>query len=121
MGVAYTLLLITFLGLLIVTRYFDLSNTAEQSVEAGVISAVQQNLAEIREIAELSKGKSTFPLTLDEALPGKANKTNRFFGHIIDHGIAVAGWEKVGTLGYISPSGARYAYNPKSGRFIAQE
>lgn len=58
MGVAYTLLLITFLGLLIVTRYFDLSNTAEQSVEAGVISAVQQNLAEIREIAELSKARA---------------------------------------------------------------
>ena len=120
MGVAYTLLLITFVGLLAVTRYFDLSTAAEQSGEAGVVSAVRQNLTQVRDIAALSKGKTKFPLTLDDARLGQADKTNRFFGHIIEHGVAVEDWKKTGRFDYISPSGREYSYDPTSGRFQSE-
>jgi len=109
--------LAALVGILAVTKYFDLSELTEGSMESGVILAVQEGLTgyagESRDIGR----QPVYPETLDQARIGDTGMRNPFFANVLDRGIAVSGWSKTGKNTYTTPSGAAYTYDPDTGRF----
>ena len=114
---AYILLFIAFIGVLGTTKYLELSTDAREAVEEGVVAAVRQGLADRDAFGNVP---AAHPDTLDTAEKGAATPSNRFFAHVLEKDIAVAGWSKTGTREYQAPSGIKYEYDPKKGTFEAK-
>lgn len=109
--------LAALVGVLAITKYFDLSELTEDSMESGVIVAVQQGLAGYAEESRDIGRKPVYPEVLDNASLGDTGMRNPFFANVLERGIAVAGWSKTGINEYATPSGVGYVYNPDTGSF----
>lgn len=69
--VAFILVLVALVGMLAVTRFFDLSLTARQSVDTGVIAAVRQGISDYAmESRDLGR-RPVYPPLLDHADTGE--------------------------------------------------
>jgi len=104
-------------GLLAVTKYLDLSVTVEDSMEQGVITAVQEGISAYAEGSRDSGGALHYPAVLDDAKTGEATAQNLFFSNVLQRGIAVEGWTKTGQYEYRTPRGGRMVYDPRTGSF----
>lgn len=121
LGMAFAVVLVVFGVLLAVTKYLDLTDLTEGSMDEGVVKAVQQGISAY---AKNSKGSgrpaSPYPDVLDEADLGDSTPNNLFFFYVLPKGIAVEGWAKTGKNEYRSPSGGIYVYDSLSGTFALQ-
>ena len=108
-------LLIAFGGLLAVTKYLDLSIVVKDSMDQGVIKAVRQGIAEYAERSRERNSTLLYPPVLDDAKIGKATPHNLFFSNVLQRGIAVEGWAKIGQYEYRTPRGEKLIYDPRTG------
>ncbi len=119
--VAFIVVLLALVGVLAVTRFFDLSLTARQSVDSGVVTAVRGGIADYA-LASRDFGRvPVYPPLLDHADAGEATIRNRFFTAVVENGLAVSGWTKTGPNSYRAPDGEAYAYDPETGAFAVSE
>jgi len=115
--VAFILVLVALVGMLAVTRFFDLSLTARQSVDTGVIAAVRQGISDYAmESRDLGR-RPVYPPLLDHADTGEVTSHNRFFTQVIENGLAVSGSTKTGRHLYRGPNGESLSYDPNTGNF----
>ena len=117
--IAFILVLAALVGLLVITRFLDLSQTAKQSVDSGVVAAVRQGIAEYAQESKVRERLPIFPLLLDDADTGEVTSRNPFFTRVVKNGLAVNGWIKTGRNGYRAPNGALFHYDPETGDFVA--
>ena len=121
LGMAFGVVLVVFGVLLAVTKFRDLTDLTEGSMDEGVVNAVQKGISAF---AKSSKGSgrpaSPYPDVLDEADVGPSTPNNLFFFYVLPKGIAVEGWAKTGRNEYRSPSGGSYVYDAQAGTFGLQ-
>ncbi|MCP3867625.1 MAG: hypothetical protein GY703_05930 [Gammaproteobacteria bacterium] len=115
--IAFAATLATLVGILAITKYLELSELTEGSLEAMLVTAIEQGLTDYGEESRYIGRKPPFPPVLDHAEIGGTGIRNPFFVNIIDEGIAVEGWSKTGSLDYVSPNGIPYQYDPSIGSF----
>ena len=113
--------LAALVGVLAVTKYFDLSELTEGSMESGVIVAVQEGLASYAEESRETGRQPVYPQTLDQAQMGETDMRNPFFANVLDRAVAVTGWSKTGKNTYTTPNGTGYVYDPATGQFDPKE
>ncbi len=116
---AFILVLVTLVGVLAITRYLDLSLTARQSVDSGVVAAVRKGIADYALESQDLGRLPVYPPLLDQADIGEVTSQNRFFTHVVEHGLAVTGWVKTGPGAYRAPNGESFTYAPGTGDFSA--
>ncbi len=114
---AFIVVLLALVGVLAVTRFLDLSLTARQSVDAGVVAAVRGGIADYASVSRDFGRVPVYPPLLDHANAGEATIRNRFFTAVVENGLAVSGWTKTGPNSYRAPDGEAYAYDPETGAF----
>ncbi len=115
--IAFMATLAALVGILAITRYLDLSEMTEDSLEPGVVVAIQESLANYAEESRDIGRNPLYPESLDQAEIGDTGMRNPFFSNVLKGGVAVAGWSKTGKNTYATPSGTGYVYDPDSGRF----
>jgi len=121
LGMAFAVLLVVFGMLLAVTKFLDLSDLMEGSMDEGVVKAVQEGIsAYARNPKRSSRSAPPYPDVLDEADVGDSTPDNLFFFYVLPKGVAVEGWSKTGKKEYRSPSGGTYVYDSLSGSFALQ-
>ena len=113
----FFVLLVIFGGLLAVTKYLDLSVLVKGSMDQGVVRAIRQGIAAYAEESRDRGSTPLYPPVLDDAKAGQAAQQNPFFSTVLQRGVAVDGWAKVGRYEYRTPSGERYVYDPLTGEF----
>lgn len=113
--------LAALVGILAVTKYLDLSELTEGSMESGVIVAVQEGLIGYAEESRDIGRQPVYPETLDQAQIGETDMRNPFFANVLDRGVAVTGWSKTGKNTYTTPNGTGYVYDPVTGQFDPKE
>ena len=116
--IAFILVLVLFVGLLAVTKYFDISREAEQAMEPGLIEGVRDGIAAYAEESRSRGNSQHYPTVLDEAEPGASTSRDLFFDRVLEKGVAVEGWSKLERNQYRTPSGKRIVYNPQTGEFL---
>lgn len=115
--IAFMATLAALVSILAITKYLDLSEMTEDSMEPGVVVAIKQSLANYAEESRDIGRNPLYPKSLDQAKIGDTGIRNPFFSHVLEGGIAVAGWSKTGNNAYAAPSGTNYAYYPDTGKF----
>ncbi len=115
--IGFFALLIVFGGLLVVTKYLDLSILLEDSMDQGVVRAVRQGIAAYAVESQNRGSPSLYPPVLDDAETGAGTPHNLFFSNVLPRGIAVEGWEKAGQYEYRAPIGEKFFYDPRTGSF----
>ncbi len=115
--IGFFALLIVFGGLLVVTKYLDLSILLEDSMDQGVVRAVRQGIAAYAVESRNRGNASLYPPLLDAAEAGAGTPHNLFFSNVLPKGIAVEGWEKAGQYEYQAPTGEKFFYDPQTGSF----
>ena len=117
--IAFILVLVALVGVLAITRYLDLSVTARQSVDSGVVAAVRKGIADYA-LESQDRGRfPVYPPLLDQADIGEVTSRNPFFTHVVENGLAVIGWVKTGPDAYRAPDGESFTYVPGTGDFSA--
>ena len=119
--VAFIVVLVALVGVLAVTRFFDLSLAARQSVDTGVVAAVREGISDYALASREFGRHPVYPSLLDHADAGEATTRNRFFTAVVENGLAVTGWTKTGPNSYRAPHGETYAYDPGTGAFAIPE
>jgi hypothetical protein len=115
--IGFFALLIVFGGLLVTTKYLDLSILVDGSMEQGVIKAVREGIAAYA-MESRDRGRTVlYPAMLDDAETGVATPQNLFFSNVLQRGIAVEGWTKAGQYEYRAPAGEKFIYDPQTGSF----
>lgn len=121
LGMAFVVVLVVFGVLLAVTKYRDLNDLTEGSMDEGVVNAVQKGISAYAKNSQGSaRPASPYPDVLDEADVGDATPHNLFFFYVLPKGIAVEGWAKTGRNEYRSPGGGTYVYDAQAGTFGLQ-
>ncbi len=115
--IAFILVLIALVGIPAVTQFLDLSLTARQSVDQGVIAAVRKGIADYAQAARNFDRLPIYPPLLDRADTGAATPRNPFFTEVIEDGLAVSGWLKTGPHSYRGPKGELLNYDAQTGDF----
>lgn len=88
--VAFILVLIALVGVLTITQYLDLSRTAKQSVDSRV-AALRGGISDYA-LESRDRGRlPIYPPRLEDAEAGLVRSRNRFFTHVIEHGLAING------------------------------
>ncbi|MCB1861986.1 MAG: hypothetical protein KDI47_09680 [Gammaproteobacteria bacterium] len=116
--IAFMLVLVILVGLLAVTKYLELSEDAEQAMEPGLIEGVRKGIASYAEEARDRGSSQLYPNVLDDAESGPVTARDPYFGRVLDRGVAVAGWSKLATNRYRTPSGKSVEYNPDTGELL---
>ena len=117
---AFILVLIALGGVLAITQYLDLSRTAEQSVETGVIEAVRKGISDYARDSREFGRLPIYPPQLDDAGTGEARARNRLFTYVVRYGLAVSGWTKTGQNQYQAPNRDIFIYDPETGSFATR-
>lgn len=115
---AFMLVLVLLVGLLAVTKYFEISKDAEEAMEPGLIEGVRAGIASYAEESRERGSAVHYPNVLDDAAPGAVTPRDPFFGRVLEKGVAVEGWSKLEKNQYRTPSGRRIVYNPETGEFL---
>jgi len=115
--IAFMATLAALVSILAITKYLDLSEMTEDSMEPGVVVAIQESLANYAEESRDIGRTPVYPKSLDQAQLGDTGIRNPFFSHVLKGGIAVAGWSKTSKNAYSAPSGNGYNYDPATGKF----
>ena len=114
---AFILVLVALVGILAVTRFFDLSLTAQQAVDKGVVAAVRKGISDYADAARSFGRLPVYPPRLDHAETGAATPHNPFFTEVVEDGLAVSGWLKTGPNRYRGPNSESFSYDPETGNF----
>ena len=116
--IAVLIVVISVVGLIALSRFFDFSRQAQDRAETGVIASVRDSL---RYYGAESKAKArtpTYPPTLDAASAGPSSSSNPFFTAVLIHGTQDGTWTKSSATRYRSPGGTSYVYDPNEGTFL---
>ena len=116
--IAFFIVLALLVGLLAVTKYLETSRDAEQAMEPGLIEGVRAGISSYAEEARDRGSSQLYPNVLDEAESGPVTARDPYFGRVLDRGVAVEGWSKLGKNRYRAPSGRIVVYNPATGEFL---
>lgn len=116
--IAFMLVLVIFVGLLVVTKYLEISEDAKQAMEPGLIEGVRAGIASFAEEARDRGSSQLYPNVLDDAESGPVTARDPYFGRVLDRGVAVEGWSKLAKNRYRTPSGKSVVYNPETGEFL---
>ena len=115
--IAFMATLVALVSILAITKYLDLSEMTENSMEPGVFVAIQESLANYAEESRDIGRNPVYPESLDQAEIGDTGMRNPFFSHVLEGGVAVAGWSKTDKNTYVAPSGTGYVYISDTGKF----
>lgn len=113
------LVMVVVLGILSVVAvpaYVDLQKGARQSAEDAVVASVRTGI--LLAFAQSTVcGKPSFPPVLDDAEDGAASAQNPLFASVLQPDGVLKSWSKRADT-YTGPTGARYRYDPSTGRFL---
>lgn len=115
--IAFILVLVLLVGLLAVTKYFDLSRDTREAVEEGLIEGVRAGIADYADESRKRGTGNLYPDVLDHAAHGPVTARDPFFGRVLEKGVAVVGWVKLDENQYQTPSGRNIVYHPDTGEF----
>ncbi len=107
-------MVIVILGILAVVaapKYFNLSASANQAAEQGVVGGVRSGIS-----SYFAQNKA-YPLTLDAALPVACSTANACFTNVLSQGGITSQWTKVSNTLYRGPTGTSYTYTVADGSF----
>ena len=108
------LMVIVILGILAalaVPKYFDLTVSANQAAEAGVVGGVRSGI-----MTYFAQNRA-YPATLDSSANGACTKANACFGTVLQQGGITSQWTRASATSYTGPTNTTYTYTPASGSF----
>ncbi len=103
------LMVIVILGILAavaVPKYFDLTVSANQAAEAGVVGGVRAGI-----MTYFAQNKA-YPATLDAATTGACTGANACFSTVLQQGGITSQWTKASATTYTGPTSTTYTYTP---------
>jgi MSHA pilin protein MshA len=107
------LMVIVILGILAavaVPKYFDLTVSANQAAEAGVVGGVRAGI-----MTYFAQNK-VYPPSLDSTT-GNCTTTNACFSTVLQQGGITSQWTKPSANAYTGPTNTTYTYTPGTGSF----
>jgi prepilin-type N-terminal cleavage/methylation domain-containing protein len=117
------IMVIVIMGLLaavVIPKYGDIRTEAQSAAETGTVSAIKSGI-KLAHMTSLAQGSDTWPTTLDKAEVGIASDKNPLFTNVIEDGVTDANWQKGSDTTYAyGPTGYKYVYDNKTGKFTKQ-
>ncbi len=106
------IVLLGFLAVVAISKYYDLTTSARDAAEKGVAGAVRSGI-----LTYFAKNK-VYPATLDGYANRDCSATIKCFDTVLDQGGVQKDWTKDSATAYTGPSGATYTYTAATGAFI---
>ncbi|HPQ81409.1 MAG TPA: prepilin-type N-terminal cleavage/methylation domain-containing protein, partial [bacterium] len=113
---ALVVVLVAFLAVSVLLRFFEFSDEARQNAEEGTAGAVISGLRLYGSQSTILGREPRFPDELDSAEPGDASDASPLFEIVLAQGIT-SGWSKVDSTRYRGQAGNLYVYDNEKGTF----
>ena len=110
------IVILAILAVSAIPKYFDLTNQAKSSAEAGTVGAVRAGVSTYYGNA-CAGGTCAYPATLDSASAAVCSSSNTCFGNVMSQAITDSTWTKASATTYTGPAGTTYTYTAGTGTF----
>lgn len=105
------IVILAILASVAIPRFVDLSTSANQAAEDGVVAGITTGLTSYYAM------NLSYPATLGVASVGPCTDANSCFTNVLGQGGITEGWRKNTALTYTGPTGSIFTYDAVNGEF----